>query len=155
MYAWFKSYLSDRRQFVCIGKARSSSRPLTCGVPQGSVLRPIFYLLYTAPLGDIMRRHGISYHMYADDTQIYLTFKSSVLADMEQSRERVEACVREIDQWMLHNNLKLSTEVQSTKMQYSQYSEVHSTKVQYGKVRYSEVQYSEVHCTEVPCTEVQ
>ena len=94
VHKWFRSYLCDRKQFTVIENAKSSSRPLTCGVPQGSVLRPILYPLYTAPLGDIMRRHGILYHMYADDTQIYLTFKSSVLGDMELSRERVEACVR-------------------------------------------------------------
>ena len=106
--SWFKSYLCDRRQSVSIENERSSSRPLTCGVPQGSVLGPILYLLYTAPLGDIMRRHDISYHMYADDMQIYLTFKSSVLGNMELSRERVEGCVCDIHQWMVQNNLMLN-----------------------------------------------
>ena len=48
---WIKSYLSDRRQSVCVDNERSSSQDLSCGVPQGSVLGPILYLLYTAPLG--------------------------------------------------------------------------------------------------------
>ena len=46
--------------------------------------------------------------MYADDTQIYLTFKSSVLGDMGLSRERAEACVRDIYRWMLCNNFKMN-----------------------------------------------
>ena len=57
-----------------------------------------------------MRRHRISYHMYADDMQIYMTFKSSVLGDLEQSREIIEACVRDVDRWMLHNNLKMNSD---------------------------------------------
>jgi hypothetical protein len=76
------------------------------GYHRGLVLGPILYLLYTAPLGEIMHRHGVSYHMYADDTQIDITFKSSVSEDMHQSRARIEACVRDIELWMLHNNLK-------------------------------------------------
>ena len=88
VHQWFRSYLCDRKQFVVIENAKSSSHPLTYGVPQGSVLGPILYLLYTAPLGDIMRRHGILYHMHADDTQIYLTFKRSVLCHVIMLRLR-------------------------------------------------------------------
>ena len=66
--SWFKSYLSNRFQFVEIRGEKSSHQPLMCGVPQGSVLGPILYLLYTLPLGDIVRRYNMGFHFYADDT---------------------------------------------------------------------------------------
>ena len=72
---WFESYLYDRKQFVIINNVKSNTKPLQCGVPQRSVLGPILYLLYTAPIGDIIQRHGLQYHLYADDIQLYLYFK--------------------------------------------------------------------------------
>ena len=60
--AWFQSYLSDRSQFVSIDGKQSSRRGLSCGVPHGSVLGPLLHLLYTSPLGDIYRKHGLSFH---------------------------------------------------------------------------------------------
>ncbi len=66
---WFRSYLSDRRQVVKVNGSQSSRRELRCGVPQGSVLGPILFLLYTSPLGDITRYPDqVKFHLYADDT---------------------------------------------------------------------------------------
>ena len=78
-------------------------------------------MLYTTPLSDAMHCHGISYHMYAGDTQIYLTFKSSVLGDMELSCEWVEACVRDIYRWMLYNNLKMNDDKTELLILHSRY----------------------------------
>ena len=59
---WVISYLSDRAQFVSIGESRSDTQTLLRGVPQGSVLGPIFFTIYTQPLGDIIRHHNMKYH---------------------------------------------------------------------------------------------
>ena len=72
---WFHSYLSGRSQFVEINDRKSSVRDLTVSVPQGSILGPILYLLYTAALAEIIRSHGLDYRFYADDTQLYISFK--------------------------------------------------------------------------------
>ena len=71
---WFKSYLKNRSQFVQIDGYTSEINLVECGVPQGSVLGPLLYLLYTAPIGDIFRKHGLSFHLYADDDQVYSAF---------------------------------------------------------------------------------
>ena len=72
---WFKSYLSDRVQAVHINGSTSTARPLTCGVPQGSILGPQLFFIYAAPLSKIIRNNNLMSHFYADDTQIYITVK--------------------------------------------------------------------------------
>ncbi|XP_022804788.1 uncharacterized protein LOC111342010 [Stylophora pistillata] len=64
--------------------------------------------MYTSPLSDIACKHELSFHLNADDTQLYVTFEMSSLNDMELSKCKLEACVREIDTWMLLNRLKLN-----------------------------------------------
>ena len=108
--AWLCSYLSNRSQFVYIENERSSSRGLSSGVPQGSVLGPLLYLMYVAPLAEIIEKHNMSYHFYADDTQIYLSFRPSDKAEPDLSRSRIELCIQDINRWMTVNKLKLNND---------------------------------------------
>ena len=75
-----------------------------------SVPGPILFLVYTFPLGAIPRRHGAGFHMYADDTQLYLSMKTTQAKDVVSVRTRVEVCLRELNMWMLLNNLWLNND---------------------------------------------
>ena len=103
---WVTSYLSERTQFVTVKEAKSRIIHKHCDVPQGSVLGPSLYEDYTAsPLGDIFRKHGIPFHIYADDTQVYAPFD---LIDETTTLERLELCLLEVKDWMAANCLKLN-----------------------------------------------
>ena len=109
--AWFASYLSGRVQAVKVGQAVSNFIELVFGVPQGSVLGPVLFTLYTASLGTIIRlHHGMTFHLYADDTQLYIAFrlKNGVGLSKEEAVQRVEACAKDIRAWMVNNFLKLN-----------------------------------------------
>jgi hypothetical protein len=90
---WINSYLSDRSQSVNIGNIVSTEKILSFGVPQGSVLGPKKYCMFSKPIGQICKRHNMSYHCYADDTQAYLVIKP--IDNWINISTRMEACLRD------------------------------------------------------------
>ena len=78
---------------------------LKYGLPQGSLLGPLFYILYTKDIENIVQQHGLQLHMYADDCQIYISFQSG---SCKQSEKKLSACLSIIKKWMDKNFLKLN-----------------------------------------------
>lgn len=103
--SFLQSYLSDRRQTVLIQGFVSESTPLKYGVPQGSVLGPLLFLLYTQPLPHVIDNHSVSHSEFADDTQLY---NSSHPSQIQTLLSTSEHCISDVKQWMTQNKLQLN-----------------------------------------------
>ena len=95
---WFTSYLSQRTKQVQIKGTLSEKKQLTTGVPQGSCLGPVLFTIYVADLFQIIEKHLPEAQGYADDHQVYLSFRPISSKN----------CVAELRSWMISNMLMVN-----------------------------------------------
>ena len=98
---WFTSYLSGRKQYVSVNGHTSAKLEITCGVPQGSVLGPLLFLIYINDLPNVSKY--LSFYLFADDTNIY--FKSHDLAHLQKIMNRE---LKKVRKWLDGNRLSLN-----------------------------------------------
>uniref|UniRef100_A0A803TBL9 Reverse transcriptase domain-containing protein n=1 Tax=Anolis carolinensis TaxID=28377 RepID=A0A803TBL9_ANOCA len=101
---WLQSFLEGRSQMVKLGDTCSDPWPLTCGVPQGSILSPMLFNIYMKPLGEVIRGFGVRCHLYADDTQLHYSFPPT----SKETPRILDQCLATVMGWMRANKLKLN-----------------------------------------------
>ena len=103
--SWVKSYLSNRSSYVSIESSKSAVVSLTYGVPQGSILGPLLFILYTSELPNIISSFSLDSQMYADDSYIYSSFSDSSLDSVVN---KITLCLHSIISWSSSMCLKLN-----------------------------------------------
>ena len=103
--SWFSSFLSNRHQSIHCSASYLPPAAISHGVPQGSVLGPILFLLYTADLHHLIRNHSLHLHAYADDILLY---GFSPPSDCEDLKQRIATCILDVRSWLQSNRLKLN-----------------------------------------------
>lgn len=99
---WIGSYIRDREQFVVAGGESSARTHCEYGVPQGSVLGPFLFSVYVSPIADVITSHGVQFHQYADDTQLYVAVKS------DSDIKKLEECSIAVRDWFAQNGMLLN-----------------------------------------------
>ena len=138
---WLASYLSHRKQRIQIKNCISDAFNLGSGVPQGSCLGPVLFLIYGTGLFKIIDRHLPIAHSYADDTQIYLSFRPHSPASQDAALRNIENCVADVRAWMPSNRLLIN----DTKTEFltigsrQQVSKIHIDKITIGESAFKPV----------------
>ena len=96
--------MTGRSQRIKLGNCLSSRSDLSFGVPKGSVPGPLLFTLY-APLSNLISGHAIPHHLYADDSQLYVSFSSG---DSAAALNGLQSCLASVQSWMSTNKLKLN-----------------------------------------------
>jgi len=106
--SWLESYLTHRTSQVNILGAMSDPLTLDCGLPQGSIVSPGIFTLYTSPMTSIIHRYNLQYHLYADDAQLYIEFDPKIPGDTSVALYKLQECIKELKTWMTLNKLQLN-----------------------------------------------
>ena len=104
---WFKSHLAGRSQRIKLDNCLSSRSDLSFGVPRGSVLGPLLFTVHTTPLSSLISGHATPHQLYANDSQLYVSFSSG---DSAAALNDLQSCLTYVQSWMSTNKLKLKTE---------------------------------------------
>ena len=102
---WLTSYLTNRSQFVKFGDVLSPPTHCSIGVPQRSVLGPILFSLFISPVAGVISNFGVSFHQFADDTQLYIGVD---LKSIVESLDILDKCSRAVLDWFTNNGLALN-----------------------------------------------
>ena len=106
--AWFTDYLANRSFCVKVNQGFSDFLCLLFGVPQGSLLGPILFILYIKHLQRIAARYGLNIQLYADDSQLYIAFHPMKPEETEELKAKINDCLADIRNWMVENYMKLN-----------------------------------------------
>ena len=99
------SYLNDRTHYVSLSNHCSAFAPVHSGVPQGSVLGPILFTMYTKPLSAIIVSHSIIHHSFADDFQLLMSAPPDRISELLHS---MQSCISDVKSWATANMPKPS-----------------------------------------------
>ena len=105
-YTWLESYITGREHIIHVGNRHTPPSKVLYGVPQGSVLGPVLYVLYTSDVARLVEALGLGAHLYADDTQLYGHCSP---ANSYELASRVLRAIDSIHEWMSSNRLSLNT----------------------------------------------
>ena len=105
---WFRLYLSHRSQRVSVHGVLSRPFDLNCGVRQGSCFGPLLFIIYASKLFKIVEHYLPDAHCFADDTQLYLSFKPLGNTAQADAIQAMEKCIDSERKWMIQDRLMIN-----------------------------------------------